>query len=824
MSNNLPIQLTRFVGRQREIDDVKRLLADARLLTLTGPGGSGKTRLALEVARQVDLKYEDDLFWVDLASISEESLVPKAVASTLGVPEQPGRSVREALAAFLEEKQLLIILDNCEHLVAVCARLADSLLRACPELRILATSREPLALSGERIYPVPALSFPSASELAEISVLETITPDILEDLARYEAINLFLDRAAAVVAGIAITPENARSMADICFKLDGIPLAIELAAVWVNVLTVDQIATLLDDRFKLLTSDKRGEIAHRHQTLRAAIDWSYDSLSQAERLVLLRLSVFSAGCTLATAQAVCAGDGVEGEQLLPLLTSLVNKSLVAAETLRRGEARYGLLETIRQYAEEKLKASGEWSIIQDRFLKCFVQLTEETAPKLSGEFQLLWLNWLDNEYDNIRAALAWSQEGDQIEAGLRITVALYQFWRIRDYVEEGLNWSEQLLVQANDEISLIVRTNALTYSSLLAGIRGHTEEQLRYGDEAVVFGAAAGEEGKLALAWALGAQGYAVRKAGDYLAAFTLGQREIQLLRELGDLYTLGLGLSLNSIAAMSLGKYEEAQTMLDEALPLLRESGNPYRIAMALNFTGDLARCKQNYDRAESAYQESIALLREIDALRDLASALHNLGHACLHLGDFERARALFDESMTVHQDQQNRLGMAECLLGYAALAIVGNSSAAGTRILSAAVAAGGQHITSEWEATRMEYEHYLARARASLTESEFQREQVAGRRLSLEQAVDYAQKLAGKAAAAQTAREKLDALTAREAEVAALIAQGMSNGEIAQELVVSKRTVETHIANIRSKLGFTNRAQIVRWALETGLVNSTK
>jgi non-specific serine/threonine protein kinase len=244
----------------------------------------------------------------------------------------------------------------------------------------------------------------------------------------------------------------------------------------------------------------------------------------------------------------------------------------------------------------------------------------------------------------------------------------------------------------------------------------------------------------------------------------------------------------------------------------------------MALNFTGDLARCEQNYNRAESAYQESITLLREIDAVRDLASALHNLGHACLHLGDSERARAFFNESMTVHHDQQNTQGMAECLLGFAALAIVDNSPAAGARMLSAAVAIGGQHITSEWAATRMEYEYYLARAQASLTESEFQGEQETGQRLSLEQAVAYAQDVARKAMAAQKSRKKLDELTPREREVAALIAQARSNGEIAQELVVSKRTVETHIANIRSKLDFTNRAQIVRWAIETGLVKSSE
>jgi non-specific serine/threonine protein kinase len=300
--------------------------------------------------------------------------------------------------------------------------------------------------------------------------------------------------------------------------------------------------------------------------------------------------------------------------------------------------------------------------------------------------------------------------------------------------------------------------------------------------------------------------------------------RQIQLLREVGDFYMLGVSLSLNSFAAMTIGKYEEAHAMLDEALPLLREAGDPYRIAMALNYMGDLARCEQNYQQAQTAYEESVSLLRKIDAVRDLASALHNLGHTCLHLGDIERAKALFGESMTSHQEQGNRPGMVECLLGYAALAITADLPAAGARLLAAAAEIGGRHITFEWAATRMEYEHYQGRARAGLAEPAFQSEQAAGQRLSLEQALVYAQDVAKKVAAAQQTRQQLDQLSPREREVAVLIAQAKSNDEIAAALVVSKRTVESHIANIRSKLGFTERAQIVRWAFESGLVKASE
>ncbi len=583
--------------------------------------------------------------------------------------------------------------------------------------------------------------------------------------------------------------------------------------------------TRLDDRFALLISRQRSGLDPRHRTLRLAIDWSYELLSPPEQVMLRRLSVFAGGCSLAATEVVCAGDGLERDQMLGLLSSLVNKSLVVAHTLLRDESRYSLLETIRQYGQEKLTSSGEWFVIRDRHLQFFLGLSEESDTKLRGEYQQQWLDRLEIEYDNIRTALAWAVEGGRLDnsrvsAGLRITTSLYQFWRIRDYIEEGLGWSRQLFAEANDEISAVVQAKALLFASLMAGIRGQTGDQMRYAEDAVRLGEAAGEEGKQALTLALGAQSYAARKAGDDQTAFSLALREVQLLRQVGDVYQLGLSLSLNSFFAMSMGKYAQARAMLDEALPLLRDAGDPYRIAMALNYAGDLARCERNYQQAQTAYEEIISLLRAIDAFRDLASTLHNLGHACLHLDDIQRAKALFSESMALHQEQGNRPGMAECLLGFAALAVVAGLPAAGARLLSAAAAIGGQPITSEWAATRIEYEHYLELARAGLTQMAFQAEQSSGQGLSLEQAVVYAQDVARRVVAAQQTRQQLGQLTPREVEVAVLIAQAKSNSEIAAELVISKRTVESHIASIRSKLGFTARPQIVRWAIESGLL----
>jgi predicted ATPase/DNA-binding CsgD family transcriptional regulator len=804
---NLPTVLTSFIGREREITQVTQLLATARLVTLTGAAGCGKSRLALRLLAEVSHSYQDGVYWVELARLMDPALVPLTIAKVLRVPEQPGRLLLDGLLDALHGRQLLLTLDNCEHLLPASAQLVATLL-AKTEINILATSREPLGVMGERVFPVAPLSLPPP----------TLAVDSLDDIAQFEAVQLFIERTRSSLPHFRLTFDNVAAVTKICRQLDGIPLAIELASARLNVLTVEQIAARLDNLFELLPHAAHVAYSH-HDTLHAAISWSYDLLSAPEQLLLLRLSVFAGGCSLTTAETVCTGDGVVREQVLTLLASLVNKSLVVADTLQRAEARYALLEPIRQYAQEKLILAGERPLLCDRHLQCFLQLAEDTEPKLSGQFQQLWLEWLEGEYDNIRAALSWSLESDRIETGLRIAVALYQFWTIRDYVAEGLTWIERLLARAGEGISAVVRANALAYGAFLAGFRGKTVAQEAYGREAAILAANAGEEGKPALVWALTAQAYGARAAGDFETEFILAGQVIQLWRELENRYYLGLALSIYSYTAMSVGEYGTARAMLDEALPLLREAGNPYRIAMALNFSGDLARCEGDYVRAQVAYKESMSLLRELDAVRDLASVLHNLGHTCLHLGDVERAHTLFEESMALQQRQQNRPGMAECLIGFAGLAVVRGMPAAGARLLAAAVTIGGEAVASTWPATRLEYEHYLALARASLTEKAFQAQQAAGRALSLEQSVARAREVARKAAQAHKAHEKVGELTAREHEVAVLIARGKSNGEIAAALVVSKRTVEKHVANILSKLRFTNRAQIVRWGIEVGL-----
>jgi predicted ATPase/DNA-binding CsgD family transcriptional regulator len=815
VSSNLPIQLTSFIGREREVVDIKRLLLSARLVTLTGTGGSGKTRLAIQLATLVKDEYRDGVCLVDLAALREQALVPQLVAQVLGVRLVPEKPAYELLIHWVESRNLLLILDNCEYLIEACVQLARQLLSRSSGLKILATSREPFAMAGETIYPIFGLAYPPNDEV------DTGRP---QDLMQYDAMRFFVEHVRTGNPDFSITSENVCAITEICRRLDGLPLALELASARSNVLTPQQISERLDDRFSLLVSRQRSDPDPRHKTLRAAIEWSHDLLTPLEQVLLRRLSVFPSGFSLGAIEAICAGEGIECNQVLELLSSLVTKSLAVAHTLQRGEARYSFLETIREFAQEKIISSGEWQTIKNRHLQYYLKLTEEISEKLAGHYQQIWLNWLEGEYDNIRAALSWSLESNQAEVGLRIAIAIYQFWTIRDDVEEGLVWMERLLALADESVSPVVRANALAYTAFLAGFRGNTMAQIKYGNEAAIIAEAVGEDGKLILRFALSGMAYGARAAGDYQTEFKVMLRVIQLNRELRDAYQLGVTLSVGSFSAMSLGEYDTAHAMLDESLTLLREAGNTYRIAMALNFSGDLARCEQNYTRAKTAYEESISLLCEIDARRDWASALQNLGHACLHLGDLERAQALFSESLALQLTQQNTPGIAECLIGFAALAVVCGFAASGARILAAAVAIGGQRIVSVWAATRMEYEYYLALILAKLNETALQTELAAGEELSLEQAVVYVQKLPLKEAAAQLARKQLGELTVREREVADRIAQGKTNAEIADELVVSKRTVEKHIAHILIKLGATNRTQIVCWTFETGNLKPTE
>ena len=462
--HNLPLPLTSFVGRERELAAVHEALAAHRLVTLTGPGGVGKTRLALQAAAAGLEAFPDGAWLVDLAPLADAALVPLTVLAALGVRERPGRPHLATLTEHLRARRLLLVLDNCEHLLDACARLADALLRACLGPRVLATSRELLGVPGEAARRVPSLATPDPRH-----------PPPPARLGRYEAVRLFVDRARLGRPGFVLTDQNAGPVAQVCARLDGLPLAIELAAARLRALPVEQLAGRLDDRFRLLTGGGRTAVP-RQQTLQAAIDWSHALLAAPERAVLRRLAVFAGGWPLAAAEAVCAGAGVEPGGVLDLLAGLVDKSLVvfeeaALEPGAGGAGRYRLLETIRQYAEARLVGAGEAARVRRRHRDWYLALAERAALELVGRDQVAWLDRLGAEHDNLRGALAWSQaDPDGAAAELRLAAALGRFWNLRGHISEGRAWLAHALERDAGAAPAAARASALNWAGLLASL------------------------------------------------------------------------------------------------------------------------------------------------------------------------------------------------------------------------------------------------------------------------------------------------------------------------------------------------------------------
>ena len=812
---NLPVQLTSFIGRERELVEVERLVSTSRLVTLTGAGGCGKTRLAIQIANTISDLFVDGVWLVDFVPLREPGLVPQHIAQTLGLRPAPDQPLNESLLNFARPNQMLLILDNCEHLIAAIAQLVQQLLSAATGLNVLATSRQPLAVSGEMIYQVQGLTLPT---------LDSASGFDPQDLKQYDAVHLFVERARAITPHFKIEPENASAIVEICCRLDGIPLALELASARVNILTAGQIATRLDDRFALLTSGERTALVSHHHSLRTAIDWSYDLLTYEEQTLLRRLAVFEAGCTLDVAESVCSGKELAQERTLDVLSSLVDKSLVMAETSGRAEARYRLLETIREYALGKLEESGETSRLRDRHLDLLVARSEEIALKLqTPSFRNLWFNWLDGELDNIRAALNWAQESGQVESGLRLAIALFGFWQSHSSMQEGRNWYERLLAQADEQVPIMLRATAAFNAGMTAGFMGDATAARAHERTAVALCEAAGEEGLKLLALAQAPIQVAAIVNGDFATAYINVERTVELLRKVGDDAELHMALGTQAVAAIGLGKYQLARSLTEEALAAAHKWGDPYDIAVIVSFFGYLEHVEQNYARAQALCEEALAALRELGATHEEPRVIQALAHVHLQQGDLEQAHALIGESVALYKSQDNPKGLAECLIGFGVLASERGMQAEAVRLLTAASTRGQSVYLSLLLAEGREYERYLAAARAQLTEQEFEQAQQEGRSQTLEQAIEYAMSLSlVPTTPTSKTHDDFRGLTEREREVVALIGQGRTNGEIAIELVLSKRTVEKHVANILSKLQLTSRAQIVRWAIEHNLTST--
>ncbi len=738
-AHNLPQQLTSFIGREKEMAEVKRLLTVSRLLTLTGVGGAGKTRLALQVAAESVDDYPDGVWLVELAALSDPALVPTAAASALGLREEANQTLMETLADHLKPKRLLLALDNCEHQLAASATLADTLLKTCPNLHILATSREALDFAGERTYRVPTLSLPNTNRF---SFIASSDPSCLLE---YEAMRLFVERASVSQPGFALTVENAAAVAQVCRRLDGIPLAIELAAARVKVLSVEQIAQRLDDRFRLLTGGSRTALP-RQQTLRASMDWSYDLLSEPERIFLRRLSVFAGGWTLPAAEAVCPGvtDGkskcgfatIEDEEVLNVLSRLVDKSLVLVEE-HGAELRYRLLETIRQYGWEQLMASGEGEVIRIQHGNYFLDFAEQSEPHLYQTEQGEWLERIEREHDNLRAALDWAAtNADRSEILLRLAGSLWRFWQVRGHWSEGREWLRRALDATGSAPPSPQRERALTGSGNLAMHQDdYAIAQLLFEQSLSVAQALNDEKG---VAGALGNLGRVAYAYGDYATACRLIEESVALQRKLGNAPGLAASTSNLALVVTEQGDISRARALQEESLATEETLGNQRGVAISLKDLGFLARSEGDYVRARAYYERSLTIERDLGAKSGIAETLRQLGALALDQGDYAAAHARYREALTLEQVLGDKRTIAGLLEGFAALAASEGRAERAARLMGAAEALRAVIKAPPSPSERADNDRRIAPA--ALGDAAFAVALTQGRAMTLEQAVAFA------------------------------------------------------------------------------------
>lgn len=606
--HNLPAELTSFVGRRRELLELPSLLTSSRLVTLTGAGGVGKTRLAVRLAWDLVNQFPDGVWLIDLAPLSVPDLVAQTIATAVGVREGSQRSAREVLLETLRHRTLLLVLDTCEHLIASCAELVEVLLRGAPALRIVATSREALGVSGEIVCRVPSLSLPEALTAVPFSAL-----------VDSEATQLFIERARAVDPAFTPTPDNADAIVRVCRRLDGIPLAIELAAARVAVLSLEQIETRLQNRFRLLTGGARTAVA-RQRTLEATVDWSYQLLSDVERQLLSRLSVFPATWTLDAAERVCGGDGLDENDVLDLLSRLASKSLVVVDSDVAGERRYRFLETVRQYARERLVQEGAADRLRDRHFEFFFNEFRGALPVLRHHNQLPCLRRLRLEQENIRAALDWGLTSASLaEKGVELAGALFWFWTKRGLYEEGRLWLEQAL--AVDHAPARLRARALIGLTHMLTFRGRHVEVAALADEALALGRDAGDG--WVVAFALFLQGLAAFELGDHATAAARAQDARHAATAGGDdVQHSGPLLILANIAVLN-GDHDGAQQLYDESIAVCRRAGESWGLSILLSAAAGLRTIRQDFDQARAQASEAMALCQELEDPRGIAWSL---------------------------------------------------------------------------------------------------------------------------------------------------------------------------------------------------------
>jgi predicted ATPase/class 3 adenylate cyclase len=731
--NNLPVQLTSFIGRGAEVAEVKRLLSASRLVTLTGSGGCGKTRLSIQAASELGGHYANGVWFIELAPVADPALISQSLLSIFSLREDSHRSALDVLIDYLRAKTLLLVLDNCEHLIEACAQISESLLRACPQLRILATSREALGITGEAAYRVPSLNTPNPAHLPALDQLEKV-----------ESIRLFIERAATAKPGFTLTHDNAAFIAQICRRLDGIPLALELAASRVKVLSPEQIAARLDDRFRLLTGGSRTALP-RHQTLRAMMDWSYSLLSEQEKILFRRLAVFVGGWTLEAAEAVCGEDGREFD-VLDLLARLVDKSLIFNDE-STGELRYHRLETIRQYSREKFFEADDVETMRDRHLAFFVQFAELVDEHLKGGQQLVWQNRMAEEQDNLRAALEWGLSRNP-DCALRIAGAANLFWTAGGYSAEGFRWTQKALELVEKipiptgvtfEQRRVARAKALRGLARLYLSLGDNANAKRVAEESVALYRQS--QDRRGLAFALVVLAYPLEFLGERVRAEAVLRESNAIARAEGDVYVICR--SLNILARVVIDLHHDldgSQRYVQESLRLAREAGLRYQEAQACEILGLIASHTHDYDVARAHFNESVRLYQDVGATFNVILEKSNLAHLERQLGHYVSALTYYRETIVAFRDIAQTGAVSHQLECFAFIALAQDQGERALQLFAAANALREKGVTPMTPDEQRYFDEQLKSLREKMDTMKFESIWSQGRALTMEQAIAYA------------------------------------------------------------------------------------
>lgn len=718
---NLPNSLTSFIGREKQMEEIKQSIRTHRLVTLTGAGGVGKTRLSLQVAAELLDQFPQGVWFVDLTPLSNSELIPQTILSALGIPEEPGLTMQQQLLDYLRDKNLLLVLDNCEHLIQACATLVITLLKSNPNMKILATGREALGVQGEVIWQVPSLSLPDAKQLPTVA-----------NLSQSEAVQLFIERATLIQPHFSMTNHNTSAVAQICFRLDGIPLAIELAAARVGGLNIDQIARRLDDRFHLLTGGSRTAL-ERHQTLRAAIDWSYNLLSDDEKILLCRLSVFVGSWTLEGAEQICTGnDGISSDGVLDLLTHLVDKSLVILD-----ESRYRMLETTRQYASERLLDIEDGKTLRKRHLAYFRELAERADKEIRGPDQAQWMDRLDLDHNNFLAALEWSVSEKKTGAALHLLGAWSRTGGCR--FSEMCNWFDRIRTLPGITDYPTSYAKLLNNMAVAHWLRGNFRHAKSFVEESHKIWLALGADGELGLAGAYAILGELALNEDDIDAAQSFLEQSLALYQNHGSKSKIAEAIYRLGHKDLYSGQYAEAEQNFIKSQTIWKELGDEYLARTASNELGIIAQCRGNYEQAAKFYEECVKAAREFHGGL-LSIFLFNSAWMLLHLGDHREAEKRFRESVELSQEDGHRNGMILCLSGFASILEVRGSREDATRLFSAFERLQKESGSDIDSFDRKEIDRYLTPVREQLEEDTSAKAWSEGKEMTLEQAIAFA------------------------------------------------------------------------------------